>query len=110
MFIINELLHRTDIPSGVYLVADDEPVSTNDVIRLIAQSKNKSSLMLNLPKALIKFLAKIGDLLKLPFNTERLEKLTENYQVSNKKLMQALGKPLPICSQEGLIKTFQTFN
>jgi nucleoside-diphosphate-sugar epimerase len=109
-FIINELLHKTDIPSGVYQVADDEPVSTNDVIKLIAQSQNKSALIINLPKELIRWMAKIGDLLKLPFNTERLEKLTENYQVSNQKLIQALGKPLPIGSREGLKKTFLTFN
>jgi hypothetical protein len=35
-----------------------------------------------------------------------LQKLTENYVVSNKKLINAIGKPLPIESKEGLLKTF----
>ncbi len=108
-YIINELIRRTDVPSGVYQVADDEPLSTNDVIKLIGQSKNKQPVIINLPKGLIMGLAKIGDMLRLPFNRERLEKLTENYVVSNVKIKTALGKPLPVLVKEGLLKTFGSF-
>jgi hypothetical protein len=47
--------------------------------------------------------------LHLPLNSERLQKLTENYVVSNQKIVAAIGKPLPIQSEEGLLKTFQSF-
>jgi nucleoside-diphosphate-sugar epimerase len=108
-FIIKELIEREYIPSGVYNVADDVPLSTNQVINMIAESKGKKAKILNLSKNLIKVLARIGDLLKLPLNSERLQKLTESYVVSNAKIKAALGKPLPVSSTEGLITTFQSF-
>lgn len=108
-FIIKELIDREDIPSGVYNVADDVPLSTNEVIKMIAESKGRKAKILNFSKNLIKVLARIGDLLKLPLNSERLQKLTESYIVSNVKIKEALGKRLPVSSKEGLIKTFQSF-
>ncbi len=108
-FIVKELIDRNDIPSGVYNVADDVPLSTNEVIKLISESKGKKARILNISKCLIKELAHIGDLLKLPLNSERLKKLTESYIVSNAKIKNALGKSLPVSSKEGLIRTFQSF-
>jgi len=110
MFIIRELIERDDIPSGIYNVADDETFSTNQVVRLIAESKGKSARILNLSKSFIRAIARLGNFLKLPLNTERLRKLTVSYVVSNAKIKAALGKPLPVSSKEGLIKTFQSFS
>ena len=45
-----------------------------------------------------------------PINTERLNKLTETYIVSNQKIIKAMNKPLPINSKDGLLKTFGSFN
>lgn len=108
-FIIRELIEREDIPSGVYNAADDIPLSTNDVIKMIAESKGKKARILNLSKNIIKVLARVGDFLKLPLNSERLQKLTESYVVSNSKVKEAIGKPLPVSSKEGLIRTFRSF-
>ena len=108
-FIIKELIDREDIPSGVYNVADDAPLSTNEVIKMIAESRGKKARILNLSKNLIKVLARVGDILKLPLNSERLLKLTESYVVSNAKIKKALGKQLPVSSKEGLMRTFQSF-
>lgn len=110
MFIINELIERDDIPSGVYNIADDEAVSTNDLIKLIAESQNSKYRIWNISPILINFLAKIGDIFKLPLNTERLNKLTENYIVSNTKIKNAINKPLPVSSRNGLINTLHSFN
>ena len=108
-FIIKELIEREDITSGVYNVADDVPLSTNEVINMIAESKGKKARILNLSKNLIKALSRVGDLLKLPLNSERLQKLTECYVVSNAKIKEALGKTFPVSSKEGLMRTFQSF-
>ncbi|REG98251.1 hypothetical protein [Flavobacterium aquicola] len=51
---------------------------------------------MKISEALIKKTASLGDILKLPLNSERLQKLTENYVVSNKKIREAIGKQLPI--------------
>ena len=109
MFIIKELIEREDIPYGVYNVADDMPLSTNEVISILAESQNKKPRIWNISKSLIEHAAKIGNIFKLPLNEERLQKLTGSYVVSNKKLMSAIGKPLPVSSREGLLKTFQSF-
>ncbi len=109
MFIFKELIEREDIPSGVYNVADDEPLSTNDLIGVLAETQHRKPLIWNIPKPIVQFVAKLGNTLKLPLNEERLQKLTGSYVVSNKKLMTAIGKPLPVSSKEGLIKTFQSF-
>ena len=108
-FIIKELIEREDIPSGVYNVADDVPLSTNEVIKMIAASKGKKARILNLSHKHIKLLSRVGDSLKLPLNAERLQKLTESYIVSNTKIKEALGKQLPVSSKEGLMQTFKSF-
>lgn len=77
--------------SGIYHVADDEPISTNKLIELIAASKGKRARIFFLNKSLIKTVAKTGDYCWLPLNSDRLQKLTENYVVSNKKVKEALG-------------------
>ena len=110
MFIFKELIEREDIPSGIYNVADDEPLSINELIRLIAQSQNRIPKVWNISKKIIVGVASIGDTLHLILNSERLHKLTSSYVVSNAKIKAAIGKPLPVSSREGLLKTFQSFN
>ena len=72
-------------------------------------TKDKKNRILNIPASWIKGIARLGDYLYLPLNSERLQKLTENYVVSNQKIKTAIGKPLPVSSREGLLKTFQSF-
>lgn len=109
-FIINELIYNKAIPSGVYNIADNEPLATNDLIKLIAESQNKNYHIWNVPKCIIKLLSQMGDFLKLPLNSERLSKLTETYIVSNNKILTAINKPLPLSTKEGLMKTLNSFN
>jgi nucleoside-diphosphate-sugar epimerase len=109
MFVFKELMEREDIPSGVYNVADDIQLSTNEVISILATSQNRKPRIWHISKGLIQAAAKIGNVLKLPLNEERLQKLTDSYVVSNQKIKTAIGKPLPVSSKEGLLKTFNSF-
>ena len=108
-FVIKELLENASVPSGIYNVADDEPVSTNELVALIAASQKRKARLLRVPKGLIQTVSKVGDMLKLPLNSERLQKLTEDYVVSNAKIRAAIGKSLPLSVKEGLQKTFASF-
>lgn len=108
-FIIRELIANDQIPSGVYNIADDQPISTNELINLISVRLGKKPRIWNVPQSLIKSFSKIGDLLRLPLNSERLSKLTETYIVSNNKIKNAINKQLPISAKDGLIKTFNSF-
>lgn len=109
MFIIKELIDREDISSGVYNIADDETLSTNALITILAESQNRKAKIWKVSKKLVQALAKIGDVLRLSFTTERLQKLTESYVVSNLKIKSAIGKDLPVSAKDGLLKTFKSF-
>ena len=109
LFVIQELIEK-DIEPGTYQISDDKPLSTNELIKLMAQSMNKKPNIWNLPPSIIKLMAKFGDKLGLPLNSERLKKLTESYVVSNLKIKDALGiKKMPYTAEEGMIKTFASF-
>ena len=108
-FVIKELIERKDISTGTYHIADDDALDTNQVIQLIGESLNQKVYLIPIPKRFITLIARLGDLLHLPLNSERLSKLTENYQVSNQKLKNALGKELPVQAREGLLATLASF-
>jgi nucleoside-diphosphate-sugar epimerase len=108
-FVIQQILEQEDIPSGIYNLADDQAISTNRLIELIAISQDKSAKIYTIPKKFIIAIAKFGDYLKLPLNSERLDKLTENFEVSNDKIVKAIGKSLPVNAEDGLMKTFNSF-
>ena len=109
LFVIRELIQNESISSGVYNISDDVPLSTNEVIRLISKSINSNPIIWRVSKGLIKKIAKFGDKIHLPLNSERLKKITESYVVSNKKIINAIGKELPIGSEKGLLETFKSF-
>ena len=107
-YIVEQLLSK-NVESSVYEVCDDEPVSTNDMIDIIYESMGRKARMLRVPRLLMKFGARIGDLLQLPLNSERLRKLTGNYIIDNSKIKQALGiETLPVDAKDGLRRTFQS--
>lgn len=108
-FVISELIKREDIPSGIYNVSDDETLSTTEVVAILSNALNKSPRLLYIPKKIISFIAKIGDSLMLPLNTERLKKLTDSYEVSNKKIKEVLKKELPLTAREGILNTAIAF-
>ncbi|MFK8288271.1 NAD-dependent epimerase/dehydratase family protein [Capnocytophaga canimorsus] len=109
-YLIFEILNNEHILSGIYNFADDEALSTNDLIRIISETANRKTRLWNIPQSFISGIAKLGDLLKLPLNSERLKKLTESYVVSNQKIKSALGiEKLPLSAKEGLEKTIKSF-
>ncbi|WP_339882857.1 NAD-dependent epimerase/dehydratase family protein [Polaribacter vadi] len=108
-FIINELLENANIASGIYHIADDEAISTNQLVEIIGKTISKPAKIWNTPKLIVNFLAKIGDILPIPINSERLQKLTENYEVSNKKIKEVIQKNLPLSAEKGIQKTIASF-
>lgn len=108
-FVVKELIDNDLIPTGIYNLSDDKALSTNELIKILGECLGRQNLIWNINPFFIKTLARLGGYVSLPLNTERLEKLTENYAVSNKKIVNAIGKPLPLSAENGLIKTFKSF-
>ena len=96
--------------NGIYPIADDEMISTNRLIELIAETCGKRAKLWRVPKGVMRMVAKIGDVLHFPLNTERIVKLTEDSFVNNSHLKSQLGwNRMPIRAEEGLRRTLRSF-
>ena len=108
-FAVNGVLTK-DVESGIYNMGDDEALSTNELIEEICKSLGKNAHIWKLPKGFMCGVAKIGGLLHLPLDSERLRKLTEDYVSSNAKIKKALGvEKMPVDAREGLKVTLESF-
>ena len=109
-FLISQMLSQGNLKSEIYNFSDDKPLSTNELVKIISNVLGKKEKLWRINAGLIKNAARIGDITKLPLNSERLKKLTESYVVSNKKIKSALDiDSLPFSVEEGLQKTIQSF-
>ena len=108
-YVIGRLIEGT-APGGVYNMGDDESLSTNELITVICSVLGKKPRLLHVGKGVMTGLARVGGILHLPLNPERLRKLTENYVVSNHKIKQALSiDTMPVHAADGLRLTIESF-
>ena len=108
-FVVEGMLTK-DVESGIYHMADDEALSTNELIEVMCEAMGKKAHVWRINRKLMERIAEVGTVLHLPLNRERLGKLTENYVVSNAKIKRALGiEQMPVRAKEGLIKTVHSF-
>lgn len=108
-FVINRIL-QTDVAQGIYQMSDDEVISTNRLVDLIAVANGKKPRIWNFNKKMIQGFANMGNIFHLPLNSERLKKLTESYVVSNRKIKQALEiERMPVSAEEGIRRTLRSF-
>ena len=104
-YVVSKLLNK-DVESGIYPICDDTPVSTNELIKIIFDCLGKKAKFWRIPRGMIVAFAKLGDVLHLPLNSERLGKLTENYVVNNDDIKRTLGiESMPIKAVDGLKST-----
>ncbi len=109
-YVLGRLV-EDDIEPGLYHLADDLSLSTNQLVKIIGNQLNRKPKIWQVNQRLIILLARLGDKLKLPINSETLEKLTQSFVVSNDKIKQALKvTSLPVAAQDGFKRTIGSFN
>lgn len=109
-YVVEGLLTK-EVAGGIYHIGDDEALSTNELIRLMCGALGRKPHIWKLNRGVMEECAKLGTLLHLPLNAERLRKLTENYVVSNAKIKKALGiERMPVRAEEGIMKTIRSFS
>lgn len=107
-YIIRRML-ELDAGTAIYNIADDVPLSTNQLVMLISDALGQKPRICNIPCGIIRAAARCGTVLHLPLNSERLRKLTENYIVNNNKIKKAIGvDALPISAESGIIYTIKS--
>lgn len=108
-FVISKLIEK-NVPSGIYNMSDDESLSTNELITIIAKALAKPVRIWKWNPSVMHLFAQIGTVLHLPLNAKRFQRLTENFVVSNEKIKKALGiKKMPVSATEGFLKTLQSY-
>ena len=108
-YIIENLIEQ-DIKTGIYHVADSDPISTSDIVNTISKILGRNPRIWNVPKPIINFTAQIGGFLGLSVNQETIKKLTETYIVSNKKILNAIQSELPNSALTGLETSLKSFD
>jgi nucleoside-diphosphate-sugar epimerase len=107
--VVESLLSGRPAP-GIYQLADDEAISTNELITLIAGTLGRQPRIVKVPVRCVRLAARLGDLVGLPLNSERLRKLTESYVVANLQIKQTLGwQTMPLSTRDGLRRTLASF-
>ncbi len=108
-FIIDTLI-RKDIPAGDYNCADGNDLSSKELVTVIGKALTKKVRIWHINPRFILLAAAIGSRLKLPFDQRVLQKLTENYRVSPRKILSALSlEKMPFDTEIDLIETIKSF-
>ena len=85
-------------------------IFTSELMEGICDALGEKVRIWRLPEGLMLFASRVGDWLHLPLNSLRMQKLTENYVVSNAKIKAALGMAaMPVRAKEGLRETIKSF-
>ncbi|QIH31574.1 NAD-dependent epimerase/dehydratase family protein [Sphingobacterium sp. DR205] len=110
-FFIQLIIQNHDkLNTGIYHIADDDSISTKDIINTIRKVTGKSIPQISVPKSFIRFIAKVGDVVPIPLNTKRLKKMTSNLLLSTRKIKDALDiTNSMISAKEGLEMTIRSF-
>ncbi len=108
-YVIHEFVQKSHLEGGIYHVADSGYLSTSELIQLIGRVLQKEIRVLNIPQTIIRILGKFGDVLGLPLNSDRLQKLTGDYRVSNDKLRTVLKSDRIFEVSDSLEQSLKTF-
>jgi len=109
-YILHRIVGDEAVPSGIYNIADDDALSTNKLMQLMAEHASKKVSFMKVPPKVVRGAARLGDIFKLPLNSERLRKLTEDYVVCNRKIKAALNiTNMPGNTESSMVASFNTF-
>jgi nucleoside-diphosphate-sugar epimerase len=82
-------------------IANDDPIGTQEMIEILSSKLGKKASKITIPESLIEFAAKMGDILPfIPFNSEKLKKITESFVVDTAEMNKLLGFSLPHKTRE----------
>ncbi len=77
-------------------VANRDPISTQEMIELLANEMGKKPSLIKIPTSWIQLAAKMGDLFPFfPFNSEKLKKITSSFVIDPLEMEQTIQLSLP---------------
>lgn len=101
-YVIEQIINRNDIPSGIYLLSDNETISTSTIISELSSNKLDHNYLSIFFKYLFRLLLSMDKLMGYTSFFRSLRTLTSNYIISNAKITKALGQSLPFSALDGI--------
>ena len=109
-------LDHPNAANQIFLISDNQAVSTPQLIRLIAQRIQQPCQLLPIPTTLLRFLGYLGDRVEsitgknLPFNTYNIDRLLGSLAVDSSYIQKTLNWQPPFTLEQGLAQTIQPEN
>jgi len=109
-------LDHPNAANQIFLISDNQAVSTPQLIRLIAQQIQQPCRLLPVPTTLLRFLGYLGDRVEsitgknLPFNSYNIDRLLGSLAVDSSYIQKTLNWQPPFTLEQGLAQTIQPEN
>ncbi|MFN7513128.1 NAD-dependent epimerase/dehydratase family protein [Microcystis sp.] len=109
-------LDHPNAANQIFLISDNQAVSTPQLIRLIAQQIQQPCQLLPVPTTLLRFLGYLGDTIEsitgknLPFNSYNIDRLLGSLAVDSSYIQKTLDWQPPFTLEQGLAQTIQPEN
>jgi nucleoside-diphosphate-sugar epimerase len=109
-------LDHPNAVNQIFLISDNQDVSTPQLIRLIAQQIQQPCQLLPVPTILLRFLGYLGDRVEsitgknLPFNSYNIDRLLGSLAVDSSYIQKTLDWQPPFTLEQGLAQTIQAEN
>jgi nucleoside-diphosphate-sugar epimerase len=104
-------LNHPNAVNQIFLVSDDQSLSTPELVRLIAQQVQQPCQLLAVPPSLLKLLGYMGDVGQhlsrrtLPVNTYTIDRLLGSLYVDSSHIQKTLNWQPPFTLEQGLAQT-----
>ena len=109
--IIYQITENPSISSGVYNVADDDPIGSIEFVNWIANILEKKASIFKLPKGILDLVAKMGNIFNWDFNSKKLYEKSHSRVVNCDKLKNELQiTKMPFDTEYNVIKTIEYYN
>ena len=96
------MLKLFNLSSGIYLLSDNETISTSTIISELSSNKLDHNYLSVFFTYLFRLLLSIDKLMGYTSFFRSLRTLTSNYVISNAKITKALGQSLPFSALDGI--------
>ena len=109
--IIAQISERPNVASGIYNVADNEPIATLNLIHWIAAVFDKKAKIIKVPKGILNLFAKLGDIFKWEFNSKKLFEISRSRIINGNKIKNALEmNKMPFDTETAVQKTIEYYD
>ena len=109
--IIAQISERSNVASGIYNVADNEPIATINLVHWIAAVFDKKAKIIKVPKGILSLFAKIGDMFKWEFNSKNFFEISHTRIINGNKIKKALEmNKMPFDTETAVQKTIEYYD